>query len=190
MTPRARQLNPAQEHLSVKLFTDLSAYDHLVARLKKQNTDESSGALLTEPQILLSCRAKNRNEAIRLTGNAMVEMGLVQREYIEEMIQREIRMSTYIGNGVAVPHGMDGNSPNLLKPGIVVAQFPEGVAFENHIAYLLIGIAGYSDRQIRLLSMIAQIVEDEQNIQFIRHARTKKEVLSIFRPLNDLATRG
>jgi len=110
----------------------------------------------------------------------LVKNGYVQREYIEGMIKRENNISSYIGNGVAIPHGMPEYKKYINKSGIVVIQYPEGIDFgRNNIAYIVIGIAGKNDEHVDILSSIAIVCQYEENVNKLKYVKTKKEVIKI-----------
>ena len=72
-------------------------------------------------------------------------------------------MSTYLGNGVSIPHGQYDNREDILQTGISVLQVPAGVEWEDgEKAYLIIGIAASSDDHIGVLSNLAEVIEDEE----------------------------
>jgi PTS system mannitol-specific IIC component len=183
---RAMESAPNAEHISITSYIDSTNYDVIISRLKTANegveelpTQEGKSNLIEE-QILLGCRADSPKTAIEIIGQRMVELGYVRDEYIEEMLQREQSMSTYLGNNVAIPHGLDGESRFILRPGIVIAQFPEGVRFNDELVHLLIGIAGYEQRQVNLLSSIVRVIEDHSRIKPTFSTRSKKEMINAF----------
>jgi mannitol PTS system EIIA component len=82
------------------------------------------------------------------------------------MLAREETMSTYLGNGVAIPHGQYDNRADILQTGISVLQLPDGVEWEDgEKAYLVIGIAASSDEHVGVLANLAEVIEDEAMTQ-------------------------
>jgi mannitol/fructose-specific phosphotransferase system IIA component len=142
--------------------------------------NEKAANGLHEKQILLSCKAQTKEEAIQLVGSHMVDLGFTETSYIKEMIQREESFSTYIGNGIAIPHGYFLDSPSIKKSGIVIAQFPKGISFNEHQVYLLIGIAGKGEEQVQVLSRIAEIIENEEGMKRLWSTPSMTEFLSVF----------
>lgn len=137
--------------------------------------------MISEDQIFLSCDALSKEEAIEMIGRQMVTLGHTDEKYITEMLQREEVLSTYIGNGIAVPHGIKFDSDSIKKSGVIIAQFPNGIPFGKHKAYLLIGIAGKGEEQVQTLSTIAEVIEDEQKMKCLWSTRSKDQFLSILR---------
>ncbi|WP_040977855.1 PTS sugar transporter subunit IIA [Oceanobacillus jeddahense] len=136
-------------------------------------------SILKEENILLNTELKTRNDAIELSGKILVENGYVTEKYIEYMKAREELVTTYIGNNVAIPHGVEDSADEILKPGISLIQVPEGVPFGEEIAYVIIGIAGKDGEHLEMLSQIAILCSDEANVEKIRHAKTKLEILEM-----------
>ncbi|HAB2448873.1 TPA_asm: PTS mannitol transporter subunit IIA, partial [Salmonella enterica subsp. diarizonae] len=119
-------------------------------------------------------------DAIRITGNILKENGYVTDEYIKRMIVREEIVSTYLGNGLAIPHGTDGSDCEIIKTGISLVQFPDGVDFgDGNTAYITIGIAGKEAEHMDLLNKIALICIEEDNVQTLRNATSIEQVLQV-----------
>lgn len=118
--------------------------------------------LLSANTIRLQAQAMNKQEAIRQAGELLVQGGCVNPNYVNGMLAREEQMSTYLGNGVAIPHGMYENLADIDRSGISVLQLPEGVEWETgQQTYLVIGIAATSGEHVGILSNLAEVIEDE-----------------------------
>lgn len=119
-------------------------------------------SILAAERIQLNAVAADRSEAIRKAGELLVSSGCVLPPYIDGMLLRETTMSTYLGSGVAIPHGVYENREHILQTGISVLQLPQGVEWdEGEMAYLVIGIAASSDEHVGVLASLAEAVEDE-----------------------------
>lgn len=138
--------------------------------------------ILNLNNILLNQKATGKIEAIERAGKLLIDNGYVKENYIDGMKAREEVVSTYLGNGVAIPHAVNEYKKEILKTGIVILQYPEGVAFgDGNIAYVLIGIAGNEDEHIEILSKIALVVSEEKNVDRLRRASTKEEIVRILK---------
>lgn len=136
--------------------------------------------IFTTDNIILNAQAKDKFDAIRITGNILKENGYVTDEYIKRMIVREEIVSTYLGNGLAIPHGTDGSDCEIIKTGISLVQFPDGVDFgDGNTAYITIGIAGKEAEHMDLLNKIALICIEEDNVQTLRNATSIEQVLQV-----------
>lgn len=69
---------------------------------------------LTTSLIRLGATPRDKNEAIRQVAALLAENGKVAPEYVEGMFAREAQENTYLGNGVAIPHGIP-QSRHLIK---------------------------------------------------------------------------
>jgi phosphocarrier protein FPr len=111
--------------------------------------------------IRLQGQAHDKQDAIRQAGELLAQGGCVEPAYVNGMLAREQTMSTYLGNGVAIPHGQHEDLALVRRTGISVLQLPAGVEWEpGELAYLVIGIAATSDEHIGVLANLAEIVED------------------------------
>jgi mannitol PTS system EIIA component len=120
-------------------------------------------AILEKNRIKLQATAVNKQDAIRQAGALLVESGCVAPPYVDGMLAREATMSTYLGNGVSIPHGQFEDREHIKQTGISVLQIPAGVVWEeddNELAYLIIGIAANSDEHMTVLSNLAEAIED------------------------------
>ena len=99
--------------------------------------------------------------AIRAAGALLSELGCVDADYADAMVEREKLITTYMGMGVAIPHGTSEKKGTVKKSGVVVMQYPDGVDFGDEKAYLIFGIAGVGDAHLDLLGKICTILEDE-----------------------------
>jgi phosphocarrier protein FPr len=120
-------------------------------------------AILSLERIKVQAVASDKKEAIRKAGELLVNTGCVKPTYVDGMLAREETMSTYLGNGVSIPHGEFDNREDILATGISVLQIPEGIEWEDgEKAYLIIGIAAQSDEHVGVLSKLAEVIEDEE----------------------------
>jgi phosphocarrier protein FPr len=119
-------------------------------------------ALLTLELVQLGAVARDKVEAIRLAGELLVRAGCVEAGYVAGMQARERTMSTYLGSGVAIPHGTFDELGMVKRTGISVLQVPGGVEWEpGERAFVVVGIAALGDEHVELLSRLAEVVENE-----------------------------
>jgi len=120
-------------------------------------------SILSKERIQLNAAASDRTDAIRKAGDLLIKSGCVLPEYVDGMLKREESMSTYLGSGVAIPHGVYENKDHILQTGISVLQLPLGVEWDSggELVHLVIGIAASSDEHVGVLASLAEAVEDE-----------------------------
>lgn len=137
--------------------------------------------IFSTDKIVMKAALANKQEAIKLAGQLLVEGGHVTEDYINKMYDREELITTYIGNGVAIPHGTNESKEFIKSSGISIIQVPNGVDFgSGNTAYLIIGIAGIGDEHLEILSNIAIVCSEEKNVQKLVDAATKEEIIEIF----------
>jgi len=116
--------------------------------------------VLSETAIVVGAVASRKEEAIDRVGGLLVEHGYVTPDYVAAMRDREAIISTYLGNGIALPHGTSEAQATILRTGIAVVQYPAGVPWGDEPARLVIGLAATSDEHIGILSRLAGILDD------------------------------
>lgn len=136
--------------------------------------------ILVKESILLNQEIGSKEEAIRMAGELLVRNGYVKANYIEEMLKREDLSTTYIGNDIAIPHGTESAKDEVLTSGISVIQVPNGVDFNGEKARVIFGIAGKDNTHIDILSNIAIICSEMENVEKIVAAKSKEEIISMF----------
>jgi mannitol/fructose-specific phosphotransferase system IIA component len=122
-------------------------------------------AILSKDSIALQASASDKAEAIRKSGELLVKSGCVLPGYITGMLTREKSMSTSLGNGVAIPHGVFRNRKHILQSGISVLQLADGVEWDKSAkVYLIIAIASLSDEHVGVLTNLARLVDDKNKL--------------------------
>jgi len=122
----------------------------------------SQKSVLIKESILTNEVFLDNKEATIAAGNLLLENGYIEKEYIDSMLEKLETQSfaTYIGNGVAIPHGMSEGSKYVNNTGISVIQVPEGVNWNEEKAYIVVGIAANSDDHMNVLASLADAIED------------------------------
>ena len=136
--------------------------------------------VLSASAVVVGASAPDQTAAIDLVGSILVAEGCVTPDYVTEMRERERIVSTYLGNGIALPHGTNEARSAVLRTGLTVAQFPEGVPWGEEPAYLVIGLAATSEEHIEVLSRLANILGDEE---LCRRLATTPDAAEIHRTL-------
>src|SRR5436190_4911142 len=137
-------------------------------------------SIVSQETIQLSAQAHDKQDAIRQAGELLVRGGCVEPPYVNGMLAREQTMSTYLGNGVSIPHGQHDDLALVRRTGISVLQIPDGVEWEpGERAYLVIGIAATSNEHVGVLANLAEIIEDPAAAE--QFARTTDPMLIIER---------
>lgn len=125
-------------------------------------------------------QAGNKEEAIRQIAAALAQAGNVAGGYVDGMLAREQQTSTFLGNGIAIPHGTTDTRDQVLKTGVRVFQFPQGVTWgEDQVAYVAIGIAASSDEHLGLLRQLTHVLSDDSVAEQLKSATTAEELRAL-----------
>src|SRR6056300_516180 len=121
--------------------------------------------VLVKESIVTGQAFTSKEDATIMAGEILFQNGYVEKEYIQSMLEKLETQSfaTYIGNGVAIPHGMAEGSKHVKHTGISVIQVPDGVFWNEEMAYVIVGIAANSDDHMGVLSALADAIEEEED---------------------------
>jgi phosphotransferase system HPr (HPr) family protein len=132
--------------------------------------------VLAAEAVEVGATAADQAEAIDRVGALLVAQGLVTDAYVTAMHAREAIVSTYLGNGIALPHGTNEAQDAILRTGLAVIQFPSGVPWGEEPARLVIGLAATSDEHIGILSRLAGILDDEELCERLSRSTDPAEI--------------
>ena len=156
--------DPALDALYLQLTTlDAPAQEQAKDDVEKAVAAAEKGAkkdVIVKDSILLNQPSVTKEEAIRKAGELLVARGAVEPGYVDAMQERERMVSTYMGMGIAIPHGTAQAKGTVKKTAISMVQYPEGVDFGAEKAQLVFGIAGIGDEHLDLLAKIAGCLDD------------------------------
>lgn len=135
--------------------------------------------LLAPASIRLDAVAADRDDAIRQAGAALIEAGAVDPSYVDAMLERENSVSTYVGEGVAIPHGTLAGKDAVKDDAIVVLRFPAGVDWGGNDVSVAVGIAAKGNGHIALLSQLATVLLDPEKAAALRDATSADAVYKL-----------
>lgn len=130
-------------------------------RKNKKEEKMEKKALLMRENICVDCEPDTQEAVIRKVGQMLVDAGYVKQSYVEGMLEREKTFSTFMGNGLALPHGVEEAKKEVLSSGIAVLTFPKGTDWAGNTVNVVIGIAGVGDDHLDILAVIADKMLDE-----------------------------
>ena len=136
-----------------------------VEKQEEKSTPVAKKQVLIKDGIRLNQAPVSKEEAIQAAGELLHQLGYVDETYVDAMQEREKLITTYMGMGVAIPHGTSQAKGTVKKTGIVFFQYPEGVDFGDEKAQLVFGIAGIGDEHLDLLAKICEVLEDEEVLE-------------------------
>lgn len=192
LTDRARTQTPSALHVSVDDFMDSPQYTEIVALLTRANGIGAAGEpepVAAEPEsgtevlplgsIVLQGVAGTSADAITEAGELLLAAGAVDRSYLAAMHDRERMTTTYMGNGLAIPHGTNEAKASIRRAGLSLVRYAEPIDWNGKPVEFVIGIAGAGDDHRALLNRIAQVFIDKEQIERLRAASTPAEIKSV-----------
>lgn len=135
---------------------------------------------LTNNDITLQQVATDKTIAIKALAKQLTENGLVAKQYVEGMLNREQQNSTFLGNGIAIPHGTTDTRDLVNKTGVVVHHFPDGVNWgDGNVVYVAIGIAAKSDEHLGILKQLTKVLSADGVEEKLKQAKSKDDIIAL-----------
>lgn len=194
LTDRARLKTASAVHISVEDFMSSPRYDEIVEMLRNTNAaldeqtteaarspeDQTAGAeVLPLESIVLAGSANSADAAIDEAGALLVAADSVEPAYVDAMHEREKSVSTYMGNGLAIPHGTNEAKTAIRRTGISFVRYPEPIDWNGKPAEFVVGIAGLGNDHMALLTKIAHVFLDKDEVARLRAATSADEVRAV-----------
>jgi mannitol/fructose-specific phosphotransferase system IIA component len=139
----------------------------------------SEQQILAPGSVRLGLPSMTKEEAIRLCGEVLVQAGAATTDYIDGMFAREEQVSTYLGEGVAIPHGTNESRQFITAPALGFLQFPDGIDWDGNQVKLCIPIASASDEHLEILSSLAGVLMEPEAAERLRNTTSVPEVLEL-----------
>ena len=146
---------------------------------------ETQQDVLTADAVRLGLTATDKLDALRQCGAVLVEVGAATEEYAAAILEREESVSTYMGEGVAIPHGTDASRQHIKRAALAVLQYPDGVDWNGKEVKLCIAIASRTDEHIAILQALAMVLTDQEKATRLRETTDVDEVLELLAPDDD-----
>ena len=201
LTERARRHAPNAHHISLTNFLDNGLYQELVQNLTLAANDDVANPqllvaanddnyelqaaevfTLSRHDVHLGLKADNKEAAILTAGRLLAERGYVAPDYVNAMLEREQLVSTYLGESIAVPHGTIAAKEFVKRTGIVICQYPAGVAFgedADEVARLVIGIAARNDEHMQVITRLTNALDEPGLIDRLASTTDPQEFLDL-----------
>ncbi|MCS3844744.1 MULTISPECIES: PTS sugar transporter subunit IIA [unclassified Microbacterium] len=142
-------------------------------------------AVLSIGQVRIHSGSATQDEALQEATDILVAAGAVTPAYVDAMRQREETVSTFMGNGLAIPHGTNETKEAILDSGLSVVRYDGGVDWAGENATFVIGIAGRGDEHLEILSQIAILFSDEDDVAKLNAAQTPDELYALLSAVNE-----
>jgi mannitol/fructose-specific phosphotransferase system IIA component len=139
---------------------------------------DASG-VLGRDAVRLGLSATDKEDALRQCGAVLVEIGAADTAYADAILEREQSVSTYMGEGFAIPHGTDASREHIHRAALAFLQFPDGVDWNGKLCQVAIAIASKSDEHIGILQSLAMVLSDQESAERLRETTSIDEVLEL-----------
>ncbi len=135
-------------------------------------------------EIRLGLSASDKSDALRQCGALLVAAGAATQAYADAMFDRELQVSTYMGEGVAIPHGTNESRDEIIAAKLGFLQFPEGVDWDGNIVHVCIPIASRTDEHVDILASLAEVLMDPEAAETLRTTNDPEAVLRLLGAVN------
>ena len=141
--------------------------------------------VLTLSQVKMPGTARTKDDAIREAGQILVDAGAVDPSYIDSMFDRERSVSTYMGNYLAIPHGTNESRDSIKRSALSVIRYPEPIDWDGNEVRFAMGIAGYQGGHMDILSRVAILFSDTDEVDKLMAARSAEELFELLNAVNE-----
>ncbi|TDD65443.1 PTS sugar transporter subunit IIA [Actinomadura rubrisoli] len=138
--------------------------------------------LLDRRAIRVDAVAAGREDAVRQCGRTLADVGAVTAAYVDSMLERERSLSTYVGEGVALPHGTAPGRGAVLRDALAVLRFPDPIDWDGHPVTVAIAVAARGDGHVAVLAQLARLLLDPGRARDLREAATAADITRLLRP--------
>lgn len=208
LTDRAKMKEPEAIHVSVGGFMNAPEYDEVVEMLLAQQNGSAEAAPVAHPapeaapaadpapaapaaeapevlarqNVRIHEGSATRDEALKEAAGILEAAGAVTGDYFEAMKAREETVSTFMGNGLAIPHGTDAAKDAVLGSALAVIRYDGGVEWgDGDVATFVVGIAGKGDAHLEILQSVAIQFGDDDTVARLRAAETPDELYTLLK---------
>jgi PTS system mannitol-specific IIA component/phosphocarrier protein FPr len=145
----------------------------------------TDASILSVDSVVIGCTAPDQEDAITQVGRKLLELGAVEPGYLDAMHERERSVSTFLGEGVAIPHGTDESRRFVKRTALAILQFPDGVDWDGNEVRLCVGIAAKGSEQVGILSSLARILMDGEQVRQLREAPDAETILRLLNQMDE-----
>jgi PTS system mannitol-specific IIA component len=143
-----------------------------------------SDDILTRANVVAEGSATTKDEAIREAGALLVSSGAVDPSYVDAMLEREKSVSTYMGNLLAIPHGTNESKDAIKTSALSFVRYPAPIDWDGEEVRFAVGIAGVGDEHLGILSKIAIIFSDEDEVAKLVNAKDADDLYALLEEVN------
>lgn len=144
-----------------------------------------SEQVLSTDAVRLGRTASSKDDAIRQCGELLVAIGAADAVYAAALHEREKSVSTYLGEGFAIPHGTNESREHITRTALGFVQFPDGVDWDGNEVKVCIPIASNSDEHVEILGALAEVLMDADAAHALRTATDPARVVALLTPAEE-----
>lgn len=141
--------------------------------------------VLAQGDVVLAASSGSKEDAIREAGAILVRAGAVDPAYVDAMLERERSISTYMGNFLAIPHGTEEAKGTIRRSALCLVRYDEPVDWDGEPVRVVVGIAGVGDEHLEILSKIALVFAEMDQVQRVLDATSSAELYAILQQVNE-----
>jgi PTS system mannitol-specific IIC component len=151
---------------------------------ESETTGAGAGEILARESVVLNGSATTRDAAIDEAGRLLLARGAVDEDYVRAMHEREQSVSTYMGSFLAIPHGTNAAKNHIRKSAVSVIRYPEGIDWNGKQVKFVVGVAGINNEHLHILSSIAKVFTNKEQVARLEAATSEDEILELFGKVN------
>ncbi|MBG6057039.1 PTS system mannitol-specific IIA component [Cryobacterium sp. MP_M5] len=140
--------------------------------------------ILEPGNVVAAGTATTKQDAIREAGALLVAAGAVTSAYVDSMFDREASVSTYMGNFLAIPHGTNEAKESIIRSSLSLVRYPDPIDWNGQPVRFAVGIAGLNNEHLEILSKIAVVFSDEDEVQKLIDAATAEDIFTLLEEVN------
>ena len=140
--------------------------------------------VLTRDLVLVPGKATTKDSAILEAGGLLVGAGAVTPAYVDAMFERETQVSTYMGNGLAIPHGTNEAKGDITRSAMCLIRYDQPIDWDGNPARVVVGIAGAGDEHLEILSKVAILFSDSDEVEKLLAAPDADSVYALLQAVN------
>jgi PTS system mannitol-specific IIA component len=141
-------------------------------------------SILEQQNVVAAGAATTRDDAIREAGALLVQAGAVTQAYVDSMFERENSVSTYMGNFLAIPHGTNDAKESIVRSALSLVRYADPIDWDGQPVKFAVGIAGLNNEHLEILSKIAVVFSDEDEVQKLMDAGSAEEIFALLEEVN------
>ncbi|MGA1113889.1 MAG: PTS sugar transporter subunit IIA [Aquiluna sp.] len=135
--------------------------------------------LIQRAGIRLDVTASSSEEAVRICGELLLELGAIGPEYAAAMWEREQKFSSAIGMGFAIPHGTDESRVHVVFDQLVFLRLASPITWGDEEVRCVLGIASSGDGHVEILGNLAELIQDETKLEVLVASGSADQVLEL-----------